>query len=255
MSRPERARGDAASVGEKIAGYKKDSGKVAVLVSPWMSNEEAYVLSFALGKLKVGNADVFTGVVDGYPADDLLHTDDHNPNRAGVAAAGVKPGKKDGKDLAAIKEAIDAGDIELLIVWGAHLANDFESVEALHAALGKVAHVVQFTDEVDAVSEVANDLIPIRSWLERDGSWTNCDGHMSRFRKALRPHPAAADGFAALQEVLSGAGLKSPAADLAAARKKLKQAPELQAQQVADGKFSFPENQTLFRHTSGALEV
>ena len=255
LDRPAAAKGDAAAVGELLAGYKKDGDKVAVLMSPWASNEEAWLLSFALGKLKIGSADVMTGLTDGYPADDLLHTDDHNPNRRGVVASGVAPGKKGGRDKAAIIEAIDAGEIELLLVWGAHLANDFAGDDALRAALGKVQHVVQITDEVDAVSALAEIVLPVRTWLERDGSWTNTDGHVSRFRKALRPHAAAADGFELLQSVLAGAGLKSPAATLADARRKLKQASEALPKQVADGQFSFPENQTLFRHAGGVLEV
>ena len=236
-------------VGEQLAAHKK-SAAAAVLVSPWISNEEAWLLSFVLGKLKIPHADVMTCRTDGYPADDLLHTDDHNPNRAGAIAAGIVPDKKNGKGLADIKAAIEAGEIDFLLVWGPHLANDLDV-----ASLSKVKMVVQITDERDAVSDVAAAVLSVRSWAERDGTWTNCDGHASRFRRALRAPKGAQDGFALLVELAGAAGVKAPATTLRDARKKLKQEPDSDVRVVADGKFTFPEQAALYRHTSGALEV
>ncbi len=237
-------------VGEKLAEYKK-SDAAAVLVSPWISNEEAWLLSFLLGKLKIGHLDVMTGRTEGaLPADDLLHTDDPNPNRAGAIAAGIVPDKKAGKGIDEIKAAIEAGEIEFLLLWGPHFGNDLDP-----ELLSKVATVVQITDEHDAVSDAAAAVLPLRTWAERDGTWTNFEGHTSRFRRSLRPPAGALDGFDLLMQLCAAAGVKSPAKSLRDARKKLKQDPDSDVRAIVDGKFTFPEQSALYRHTSGAREV
>jgi len=125
----------------------------------------------------------------------------------------------------------------------------------LGKGLEQVGTIIQITDEVDGVTPRANAVIPIRGWAERDGTWTNVDGHHSRFRRALRPPPDALDGFELLVELCQGAGVKPPAQTVRLARKKLKQDPDMEVRQVADGRFAFPENQALYRHVGGVLEV
>jgi len=237
-------------------GEQKKAGKLAIIGSPWMSNEEALVLGHLGAKVtKSAWMDLKDDVVDGYPADDILHTDDHNPNRKGAIDAGVVPGKKDGKDLAGIIETIAAGEVEVLLVWGPGLVNHFDSADALGEALGKVPVVIQATAELDEVSELAHLVLPVRNWAESDGTWTNFEGHTSRFRKALRPHGSARDGFELLSELCTAAGGKPPVKTFKDARKKLKQDPDADVREVADGEFSFFKGQSLYRHHSGTTEV
>ena len=242
--------------GAQLAPQKK-AGKLAAIASPWMTNEEAYVFTHLVTKVLKGQwFDVKNDVVDGYPADDLLHTDDHNPNRAGVIAAGVKPGKKDGKDLPAILEAAAAGEVEVLLVWGPGLVNHYDrDTAAMVDALGKVPVIIQMTDSLDELSELAHLVLPVRNWAERDGTWTNVDGHHSRFRKALRPHGSSRDGFEFLSALCVAAGGKAPVKTFKDARKKLKQDPDSDVRDVQDGAFSFYKNQSLYRHHGGATEV
>ncbi len=241
--------------GGKLAEQKK-AGKLAIIGSPWMSNEEALVLGHLGSKVtKSAWMDLKDDVVDGYPADDILHTDDHNPNRKGAADAGVAPGKKDGKDLAGIIETIAAGEVEVLLVWGPGLVNHYDSADAMRDALAKVPVVIQATAELDEVSELASLVLPVRNWAESDGTWTNFEGHTSRFRKALRPHGSARDGFELLSGLCEAAGGKPPVKTFKDARKKLKQDPDADVREVADGKFSFFKGQSLYRHHSGTTEV
>jgi len=244
-------------VGETLASHKKEATeRLAVIGSSWMSNEEAWLLGHLVGKgIKGQHLDVKTDRVDGYPADDILHTDDHNPNRRGAREAGIAPGKKEGKDLAGILESIQAGEIDTLLVWGPGLAHELGGDEAVVTALGKVARVIQFTDAIDAVTPLAHALLPLRNWAERDGTWTNVDGFHSRFKKALRPPKGSWDGFELLLAVAEAGGLKAPAKNLREARKKLKQDPDLQAREFLDGQFEFPGKQTGFRHLGGVLET
>jgi predicted molibdopterin-dependent oxidoreductase YjgC len=244
-----------ALVGKQLAAQKK-TRKLAGIGSAWMSNEEALLFADLLGKkLKSSWLDVKTDVNTGYPADDLLHTDDHNPNRRGAADAGVKPGKKDGKDLAAILEACAAGEVEVLVVWGPGLVNHFEDAAVMATALEPVPFIVQATWKTDELSPLAHVVLPTRSWAERSGTWTNLDGHQSQFRKALRIDRRIRDDFDLLVQLTTASGIKKPVAStLKEARKKLKANAE-EAIEVADGDFSFPKNQTMYRHHGGVLEV
>jgi len=242
-------------IGETLGAHKKEAPeRAAVIGGAWMSNEEAWLLAHVAGKLKIQHLGVKTDRTEGLPADDVLHTDDHNPNRRGVAESGIVPGKKDGKDLDGILAAVSAGEIDTLFVWGPGLVNHFEDAAAMEAALGKVKNLVQLSDDSDAVTSLAHAVVPVRNWAQRDGSWTNFEGHVSRFRKAIRVSEDVLDGFAALQAVAEAAGVKSPAKNLRDARKKMKQEADV-AGEVADGVFEFPGKQTGFRHVGGVLET
>ena len=242
-------------MGETLAAHKKDAPeRAAVIAGAWMSNEEAWLLAHIAGKLKIQHLGVKTDRNEGLPADDVLHTADHNPNARGVAELGIVPGKKDGKDLAGILAAIDAGEIDTLLVWGPGLINHYDDAAVMQEALAKVKNLVQLTDNVDQVTPLAHAVVPLRNWAERDGSWTNVDGYVSRFRKALRVSTDVLDGFAALQSIAVAAGVKVPAKNLREARKKMKQ-QAASAGEVANGIFEFPGKQTGFRHVGGVLEV
>ena len=242
-------------LGEQLKAVKGKPERWAVLVSPWTSNERAWLLSWLVKRLGGVNLDVITGWTSGYPADDLLHTDDHNPNRRGAVEAGVAPAEG-GLDTAGILQACDDGDIDLLIVWGAGLLADVGGdEELLKETLGSVGKVVSVTATVDEVCEAAHAVLPLRNWMESDGTWTNVDGHTSRYRRALRPPPEAHDGVRVLVRICEAAGLEPPVKTLRDVRKKLQQATPRDALQVVDGRFEFPSEQALFRHVGGLEEV
>ncbi len=102
---------------------------------------------------------------------------------------------------------------------------------------------------------MAHAVVPVRNWAQREGSWTNVDGYVSRFRKALRVSGDVLDGFDALLAVAEAAGVKAPAKSVRDARKKLKQESAESGGNVSDGIFEFPGKQTGFRHVGGVLET
>lgn len=241
---------------ERLVAAKKAPKRTAIIASPWMTNEEAYLLGHLASKaLKTPHLGHKRDVVGGLPADEVLHTDDPNPNARGLRDHGAVPGK-DGFDLQGILAACDRGEIDTLLVFGPGLVHAFEAgVDGLRAVLGKVANVVQCTWEADALSDLAHVVVPTRSWAERDGTWTNVDGHPSIFRKALQPPDESADDFELLHKLCAALGSKAPADNVRDARKKIKIDPNLQAREVADGDFEFYMNQALYRHDGGVLEV
>lgn len=244
------------AAGAILAGVKDSKGEgFAVVASPWMSNEEAWLLAdLATKKLKTGWVGIKNDVITGYPADDLLHTDDHNPNRAGVAAAGLEPGKKEGKDLDGILAAIAAGQVSTLLVWGPGFVHHFDGPQAMVSALGGVANIIQITDTADEVTELASVVLPVHTWAERDGTWTNCDGHDSTFRKATRPPKGSTDGVDLLLSLYEASGNKASVKSIRDIRKKMKAEAE-EAREFAAGQFEFPGKTTLYRHSSSVAEV
>ncbi len=244
-------------IGPVLAAHKKNAPeRLAAIGSPWMSNEEAFLLGSILSKgCKTQHFGLKTDRSEGGSADDLLHTDDPNPNRRGVIESGFVPGKNDGKDLAGILAALVAGEIDTLVVWGPGLGNHFESSEALQSALAKAKHVIQLTDAVDAVTPLATAVLPLQTWAERDGTWTNVEGHHSRFKRALRPPQGAWEGLVALVAIAEAGGLKPSVKTVAEARKKLKQVPEVPTRSFVDPKFAFPSKQTRYRHVGGVTKT
>ncbi len=173
---------------EILSEVKKTPEKIAVLASSWGSNEEAFLLAKVFGEtLKVPHMAVKTDRWEGLAADDLLHTDDHNPNRTGVMANGVVPNeKKGGLDVAGILEACRAGSISVLLVWGPGLAGHLAGgEEELGQVLAAVPRVVYLGWCADAVEGMAHLVLPSPAWAEKEGSFTNCDGVKSVFRRAV----------------------------------------------------------------------
>jgi NADH-quinone oxidoreductase subunit G len=255
-SRPE-PKGDVAAAAEALKKAKAAADKMAAIVSPWMSNEEAWLFTQLWNKgLKSKHADLKQDRAHGYPKDEVLHTDDHNPNLRGVREAGIDPTKLGGRDLPKILAACEAGEIDLLLVWGTGLLNHFDGdPDRLRTALSRVGTIIHVSDAADAVSEIAQIVLPLRSWPERDGTWTNLDGFFSRFRRALRPPAGSHDGVELLLALCDALACKPGVKDLKEIRKKLKQDPDSDVRSVENGQFEFPHDQTLYRHVGGAMRV
>jgi len=235
------------AVADILGEARKAPDKLAAVASSWGSNEEAFLFGKLFGEtLKTPHLDVKTDRTEGFPEDDLLHTADPNPNRAGVRAQGVVPsGARGGLGVEGILEGCRRGDVRWLVVWGPGLANHLPGGEPdLAAALAPVERVVYVGWKDDPVARLAHVAVPGASWLEKDGSYTNCDGVKSVFTGAL-PAPRGVrvevEVFADLQARLKGRAYGASFAELApktgAATPRRRLLPLLQP--------------SLYRHASG----
>jgi NADH-quinone oxidoreductase subunit G len=204
------------------AAARRDKKGIAAVLSPWMTLEEAYLLtsylksltpnvSFALAPVPtVGEDDKYPKDSRGRPLEPVQFTirAEKCPNRRGVEmilrhyAGEVVPmgdvlGRAAGGDFAAVY--LVGGDPEGWI-------ND-----ALAAALDNVETVIVQDILHSPASTRADFLLPGGSFAERDGTFVNHAGLAQGIRKAIRsPHEARPDGRI-LWDLAGRRGLFQPA--------------------------------------------
>jgi NADH-quinone oxidoreductase subunit G len=182
-----------------------DPGRVGVLLSPHMPNEDLWlarrVFVEALG---IRNLDVrLPGREPGYQ-DDFLIRADKSPNSRGAVLLGLTPaGEDDGGHVLA---AAEAGRLSVLWVFGHDLfASRWPEVE-VRAALGRVECLIFQGANANPTSELAHLVVPGAPYTERDGTFTNFEGRVQRFWRALEPLGEARADWEILADVAQALG-------------------------------------------------
>src|SRR5205809_6880760 len=161
-----------------------------------MANEDLWALRRVLEA--PGIRRVAFGVPPREPgdADTLLIRSDKNPNSHGAALLGV-----DG-DGAAILAAARARQVKCLWVFGHDLLASAWPVAETDAALRALELVIFIGTNASATSERAHWVLPAAAWVEREGTYTNFEGRVQRFRQAVEPPGQALPEWAFLGRVL-----------------------------------------------------
>jgi NADH-quinone oxidoreductase subunit G len=151
-------------------------GEVGLVLSPQSTNEDAYaavkLAQFAgIKRLYIG------GRAPG-ESDDFLRHADKNPNRVGVLVQAPKPGLVD--DLI---DDLKAKKLSALLVIGQDLTGQDQEVLA---ALGDVP-VVGLIENESGWTDRAQVLLPIATWAEVDGHFTNAEGKSQAITAAIKP--------------------------------------------------------------------
>lgn len=137
-------------------------GKIGVLLSPQMSNEELYLAKKLFSKLEMH---LVKPNQDGYQ-DDFLIRADKNPNSKGAELLGFK---YDDKTLPA--------ELEGVIIFG-------QDVLALYPKI-KFGWSVFIGSNHNTTSEQATYVLPASTYAEKEGTFTNFEGRVQRFDRAL----------------------------------------------------------------------
>jgi NADH-quinone oxidoreductase subunit G len=174
--------------------------QVGVLASPHMSNEDLMALRRLVEAR--GIAAVPFDVPPATPAegDEFLLRADRTPNRRGAELIGF------GGDAAAVLAAARAGRLRCL--WVFHhdlLAAGWPASEAAEA-LGRVETVIFTGTNANATSDRAHWVLPSAAWVEREGTFTNFEGRVQRFRAAVEPLGLALAEWDLLGRVLAALG-------------------------------------------------
>jgi len=174
--------------------------QVAVLASPHLANEDLMALRRLLEAR--GIRQVAFDVPPAAPAegDDFLLRADRTPNRRGAELVGL------GGDAAGILAAARGGRLRCL--WVFHhdlLAAGWPSSEAAEA-LGRVETVIFTGTNANATSDRAHWVLPAAAWVEREGTFTNFEGRVQRFRTAVEPLGGALPEWDLLGRVLAAVG-------------------------------------------------
>jgi len=142
-------------------------------------------LATALGVKEVQYSE--NRVADPY-SDDFLIKADKNPNRAGVEALGMTPFRGGAKlKIVLALERINAEDVKRIV--------DDEPLL-----------FVMLASNAGPATEVADVVLPSAVFAEQEGSFTNFQGRVQKFDKALQPNSDSQPAWHWIQEIARGLG-------------------------------------------------
>jgi predicted molibdopterin-dependent oxidoreductase YjgC len=173
---------------------------VGVLASPQMANEDLFALCRVLERRGIRRIGFRVPPRVPGDEDDFLIRADKHPNSLGASLLGL-----DG-DVAAILAAARTGQVKCLWIFGHDLFASGWPEADVDRALHAVESVVFVGPNANATSERARWVLPAAAWVERDGTYTNCEGRVQRFRQALEPLGLALPEWDILGRVLVALG-------------------------------------------------
>jgi NADH-quinone oxidoreductase subunit G len=207
LMRPTRGVGtDARDVGwdeavAALAALLRDApGAMGVIASPRMANEDLFALRRLLQRS--GVRDIAFRVPPALPGDqdDFLIRADKNPNTRGAELIGL-----DG-DTAGLLAAARTGRLRHLWVFGHDLFETAWPVSEVEEAVASLETLVFTGPTGNWTSARAHLVLPAAAWVERDGTFTNFEGRVQRFRAAVDPLGEARPEWQIIGELLAALG-------------------------------------------------
>jgi NADH-quinone oxidoreductase subunit G len=186
---------------DKAAELLKNASpqKTAVVLSAQHSNEDNQAvldLGKALGALQL----FYTGRPPG-KGDDILMSEDKNPNTAGVLA--LSGGKA--RPLADLVAAIKEGKVGAVVALGSQVGNPNDS-----AALRGVKTFVALSTHEGPIAAAAAVVLPASSWAEADGTFVNRLGLYQESDRAINPQGQSRPAYKWVQELAKRLGVTLP---------------------------------------------
>jgi len=174
--------------------------QIAVLASPQMANEDLMALRRVLEARGIQQAAFDVPPAAPAEGDDFLLRADRAPNRRGAELIGP------GGDAAAILAAARGGRLRCLWVFHHDLLAAGWPAGEVAEALGRVETVIFTGTNANATSDRAHWVLPAAAWVEREGTFTNFEGRVQRFRTATEPLGASLAEWDLLGRVLAAGG-------------------------------------------------
>ncbi|MAE76717.1 MAG: NADH dehydrogenase subunit [Planctomycetes bacterium] len=162
---------------------KQSGARIGVIASAQLTNEELFLVRQVFGK---GLGAQVSAAVPEQPgtSDDFLIKADKNPNTAGATLMGLAG---DGaSDASQIVDDACAGKLDALWVFGHDLAALFGEEKARQAA-DKVSLLVYSGTNENPTAALAHWVLPSAAYVEKDGTFVSCDGHVQRIGFAFAP--------------------------------------------------------------------
>ncbi|MFN8545648.1 MAG: molybdopterin-dependent oxidoreductase [Candidatus Binatia bacterium] len=172
-------------------------GAVGIVVSAQASNEEIFLLrrlAMRLGARLVAVAWSPAGAFH----DELLIRADKNPNTTGLVLQGLSPAGGV-EDLLA---AVDRREVRALLVHRTDLAS-WGDAARVHAVLENVPGLIVLDSEAREVARFADIVLPIGTYAESEGTFTNHASRVQRFHAAVPAPGEARAGWLVLDELLA----------------------------------------------------
>lgn len=184
---------------EVAARLKEAGGNTAFLASPRASNEDAFTfkkLALAVGgrlDFRVGNPQDKVTV----RKDQILQREDRHPNTQGLSNLGLGV-----TGVEALLADCKAGKVQVLVLQDGDLLLDPGVAEAAK----QVAYVTVFATHQGPHLAVAHALIPVAMWAESDGTFTNFEHRLQRFKRAFEAPGEARPRFEVALDLLARLG-------------------------------------------------
>ncbi len=176
----------------------KTAGKIAMVASARLTNEELYLAGKLAKALNITLHDVVprSGKPDG-----ILIPEDRNPNTAGAKLLGLT-GQESGQHLTQIINGVRSGEIQGILCLGEDLAECGFSADDI----SKLKILVATAMHPNPTTKAAHVVLPGAAWAEKRGSMINIHGRLQRLNKAVEPAGQAKDDWEILAALLTGFG-------------------------------------------------
>ncbi len=169
-----------AALAEALKRYRPE--EIAILASPQLANEDLYALQRIAGHLGIRAVDHRVPPRVPGDEDDFLIRADKNPNRRGAELIGL--GQAEGR---AILDGARQRGIKLLWIFQHDLLDSGWAPADVTAALAGAEMVVFQGPSANGTSAGAHLILPSAAYVEREGTFTNFQGRVQRFRIAMEP--------------------------------------------------------------------
>ena len=168
-----------AALGEIADNLKKaPAGSAAIIASARQTNEELWLLK----KLAVKTGAITDSVPRSGEGDKLLVNADRNPNSNGAKLTGIA-GNPMGSNLSKIADGIQNGKIKTLIVFCEDVTKHGISADLL----GKLDTLIVSDILPNETTKLTHYVLPGCAHAEKRGTFTNVNGRVQKFMKAVEP--------------------------------------------------------------------
>jgi len=174
------------------------SGAIAIVASGRMTNEELWLTAQIAKLLGVQHVDI---VPRRGPGDDILLSEDRNPNTNGARLL-LELASDPGTKLPAIVEAMKSGQIKALVTLGENPIAFGTSPEQLSQLPAFIVMDILH----NPATEKATAVLPSVGFAEKRGSMINGDGRLQRLNRAVSAPGNAREDWQILRDLLQALG-------------------------------------------------
>jgi NADH dehydrogenase/NADH:ubiquinone oxidoreductase subunit G len=162
----------------------ENRAKTAVIAAPQISSEALQLLKKMVDKLGIVNVDYRVPSVQAGELDNLLQMKDRNPNSYAAKNIGLIPAPG-GKSFPEIIQWIKTGEIQNLLAICCNPLEFFGEADKKALERLKFFALLHWT-KVPTV-EFAHFVLPLATYVEYNGTFTNFQGREQRFFRAFVP--------------------------------------------------------------------
>ena len=170
--------------------------QVAIIASGRQTNEELFLTARLAEALGTKQHDIVPHIDLG---DEILLSEDRNPNTAGAKLLGVSAGTP-GERLRGIAEGVRNGTIKALVVIG----EDAAEAGLTEADLKKLDLLIAVNLLPNSTTRVADYVFASAGFAEKRGSMINKKGRLQRLNRAIQPPGEARDDWEILRDLILG---------------------------------------------------